>query len=80
MALFFFLLLEINIAINEKKHNSSEHYIFKEEIKMAMTMVMVMMVTIMVAVIGAGLIVLHHLLGRKDKQVMMEQEVTEAAG
>lgn len=40
---------------------------------MAMTMVMVMMVTIMVAVIGAGLIVLHHLLGRKDKQVMMEQ-------
>lgn len=40
---------------------------------MTMTMVMVMMVTLMVAVICAGLIVLHHLLERKDKQVMMEQ-------
>lgn len=40
---------------------------------MAMTMVMVMMVTIMVAAICAGLMVLHHLLERKDKQVMMEQ-------
>ena len=40
---------------------------------MAMTMVMVMMVTLMVAVIGAGLVVLHHMLGRKDKQVTMDQ-------
>ena len=40
---------------------------------MTMTMGTVMMWTIMAAVIGAGLIVLHHLLGRKDKQVMMEQ-------
>lgn len=40
---------------------------------MAMTMMMVMMVTLMVAVIGAGLMVLHHMLERKDKQVMMDQ-------
>lgn len=40
---------------------------------MAMTMVMVMMVTLMVAAIGAGLVVLHHMLGRKDKQVTMDQ-------
>lgn len=40
---------------------------------MAMTMVMVVMVVFMVAVIGAGLVVLHHLLERKDKQLMMEQ-------
>lgn len=40
---------------------------------MAMTMVMVIMVVFMVAVIGAGLVVLHHLLERKDKQLMMEQ-------
>lgn len=40
---------------------------------MAMTMVMVMMVALMVAVIGAGLVVLHHMLGRKDKQVTMDQ-------
>lgn len=40
---------------------------------MAMTMVMVMMVTLMVAAIGAGLVVLHHLLERKDKQVAMDQ-------
>ena len=40
---------------------------------MAMTMVMVMMATILVAAIGAGLIVLHHMLGRKDKQVTMEE-------
>lgn len=40
---------------------------------MAMTMVMVIMVTLMVAVIGTGLVVLHHLLGRKDRQVMMDQ-------
>ena len=45
---------------------------------MTMVMVMVMMVTIMVSVIGAGLIVLHHLLGRKDKQMMMEQFRKEA--
>lgn len=40
---------------------------------MAMTMVMVIMVTLMVAVIGTGLVALHHLLGRKDRQVMMDQ-------
>ena len=40
---------------------------------MAMTMMMVMMVTLTVAVIGAGLMVLHHMLERKDKQVMMDQ-------
>ena len=40
---------------------------------MAMTMVMVMMVIFMVAVIGAGLVILHHMLERRDKQVMMEQ-------
>ena len=40
---------------------------------MAMTMVMVMMVTFMVAATGAGLVVLHHLLGRRDKEVTMEQ-------
>lgn len=40
---------------------------------MAMTMVMVMMVALMVAVIGAGLVALHHMLGRKDKQVTMDQ-------
>ena len=40
---------------------------------MTMVMMMVMMVTLMVAVIGAGLVVLHHMLERKDKQVMMDQ-------
>lgn len=40
---------------------------------MATTMVMVMMVTIMVAAIGAGLVILHHSLARKDKQVTMEE-------
>ena len=40
---------------------------------MAMTMVMVMMATFMVAAIGAGLVVLHHLLGRRDKEVTMDQ-------
>ena len=40
---------------------------------MAMTMVMVMMVVFMVAAIGAGLVILHHMLGRKDKQVTMEE-------
>lgn len=40
---------------------------------MATTMVMVMMVTIMAAAIGAGLVILHHSLARKDKQVTMEE-------
>ena len=40
---------------------------------MAMTMVMVMMVTLMVAVIGAGLVVLHHMLERRDQQAMTDR-------
>lgn len=40
---------------------------------MAMTMLVVMMVVLMVAAISAGLVVLHHMLERKDKQVTMDQ-------
>ena len=44
---------------------------------MAMTMVMVMMVAFMVAAISGGLVLLHHMLGRQDKQVTMEQIKTQ---
>lgn len=39
---------------------------------MAMTMMMVMFGLIGIGVIGAILIVLHHLLARKDKQMVMD--------
>lgn len=39
---------------------------------MAMTMMMVMFGLVGIGVIGAILIVLHHLLARKDKQMVMD--------
>lgn len=44
---------------------------------MAMTMVMVFMVVFMVGGIGGGLVLLHHLLEKQDKQEEMEQIKTK---